>query len=101
MISQKHRYIELKRVVMEKYGYDGIRCSCCGEDEYNFLTIDHIYGQIGIPQKDKKAGQNLYHYLKKNPLSDQFQILCYNCNLAKGARGECPHKSEYSFISLT
>jgi hypothetical protein len=28
-----------------------------------------------------------------NEFPDGFQVLCHNCNLAKGYYGECPHNS--------
>ena len=70
-------------------------CKCCGEKEIKFLSIDHINGggnkhrkEIGI--KDGKGG-NIYHWIIANNFPEGFQILCHNCNMAKGFYGICPH----------
>lgn len=43
------------------------------------------------------SGWNFYRWLKNNgfPKKD-FQLLCFNCNCAKGFFGMCPHKYNYS-----
>jgi hypothetical protein len=87
-------YKKLKTKVMkyysDKYNY---YCSCCGENEINFLTIDHING--GGTQHRKKIGISSYEFYKwivKNNYPKEFQVLCYNCNCAKGKNSHCPHK---------
>lgn len=69
------------------------KCACCGENKYEFLAIDHIGGggRKHLKEKGIKAG-NLYRWLKKNKYPKGFQILCHNCNMAKGMYGYCPHK---------
>lgn len=71
----------------------GGACACCGEDQLPFLTIDHI-----VPlrsSKDRKSSYQLSAFLKKHGFPDGYQVLCFNCNLAKGIAGECPHRSLY------
>jgi len=34
----------------------------------------------------------LYSWLKKNNFPKGFQVLCMNCNFAKGKLGKCPHQ---------
>jgi len=84
-------------------------CACCGVNQTNFLTLDHIIGRkqmdsvpelvkIGYSSKLKRI--ELYNWIIKNDyLSDlkteYFQILCFNCNHAKGLaqnKNVCPHK---------
>jgi len=81
-----------KLMVFEKYGINGIKCACCGEIEFKFLCIDHIDGCGKEKRKIQGGGPKLYHWLKKNNYPKGFQILCHNCNMAKGFYGECPHK---------
>lgn len=78
---------ELKESAFDKYGWD---CQCCGESDVAFLTIDHIVPPGNKTNYEKKA---LYGWLKKNSYPEGFQTLCWNCNMAKGIYGECPHKS--------
>lgn len=67
-------------------------CSCCGEDEIKFLTMDHSDG--GGKEHRRKLGKTpIVVWLKKNDFPSGFEILCFNCNCAKGAYGICPHKA--------
>lgn len=75
--------------------YGGRQCTCCGETEICFLTIDHIQrdGAEHRRQTGGKSGKNLAHWLKKNNWPDGFQILCFNCNCGRERNdGICPHK---------
>jgi len=58
-----------------------------------FLTIDHINGG-GNKQKQEigGAGIKLYLWMKRNNYPSGFQVLCMNCNFAKGKYGICPHQ---------
>jgi hypothetical protein len=83
---------QLKREVFSQYG--GCRCSCCGETIIEFLQIDHVHGGGNAHRKSirKRSGEQFYKWLKANNFPPGFQVLCANCNLAKGAFGECPHE---------
>lgn len=76
--------------------YGGV-CVCCGESEPNFLTFDHIYND-GASQRRRGKFRNgigsIARYLKREGYPEGFQILCYNCNCAKGFYGMCPHQKE-------
>jgi hypothetical protein len=75
--------------------YGGV-CACCGEDHLQFLTIDHIDNDGAAHRKALKlhTGAQTYGWLKSNNWPEGFQVLCYNCNCAKGAYGQCPHEGE-------
>ena len=78
--------------VLMHYGGIPQKCSCCGESEVKFLTIDHVNND-GAKHRKEIVG-NLTQWLLKNGLPEGFQILCYNCNCAKGFFGTCPHKQK-------
>jgi hypothetical protein len=81
--------IQLRDEVFSHYSNGQIKCACCGESERAFLTIDHIR-----PTNNKHDhGTNLYRRLKKENFPLGYQVLCYNCNIAKGQYGHCPHKN--------
>lgn len=75
-------------LVFNHYGH---HCVCCGETEPKFLAIDHILG--GGNKHIKEIGRgNLYRWIIRNKYPKGFQVLCHNCNVAKGFYGSCPHQ---------
>jgi hypothetical protein len=85
-ISDTKRRQERRRDVIEHYG---AKCSCCGEDLYEFLTIDHIDGRTG-----RHVGANsaqVIAFIQEEGYPDGYRVLCWNCNCAVGIFGYCPH----------
>lgn len=77
----------LKSTFIEMYGG---ACSCCGETEQEFLSLDHVQGQVGI--KRKESSISAWNKAIKEYRPDLYQVLCMNCNFAKGKFGICPHQ---------
>ena len=75
------------------FGHYGKFCKCCGEDERKFLSIDHINGGGAAHRRSigRKGGYPFYCWLKNQGFPVGFQILCFNCHIAKDAYGVCPH----------
>jgi hypothetical protein len=79
-------------------------CKCCNLNSYiGFLAIDHIEGRIemdSIPElvkigySSKFSNNSLFLWIIKNNFPEGFQILCHNCNTAKGFYGKCPHETK-------
>ena len=67
-------------------------CNCCGETIYEFLSIDHINGG-GTAHRKALGSKFIYSYLIQNGYPTGYQVLCHNCNQAKGFYKECPHKA--------
>jgi hypothetical protein len=83
----------VKDLVFNHYG--GYKCSCCGETEENFLSIDHINGGGNDQRKILGAGgYALYRWIINNDFPEGFRVLCMNCNWAKGIFGTCPHQKQ-------
>lgn len=82
-------YHKLRREVFNAYG--GPVCACCEEDEYDFLTLDHINND-GAEQR-KKYGSNprVLQVIKQQGFPEGYQVLCANCNTSKGKTGICVH----------
>ena len=101
--SKQRNYRRIvKKEVFDHYGNN---CTCCGEKEIAFLSIDHINGN-GVKHrlqisglKREGAGSRTYSWLRKNNYPPGFQVLCMNCNWAK-SRGGCPHQKT-SKLALT
>ncbi len=82
----------LKLEVIANYG---CACACCGESNPVFLTVDHINGGGMKDRASDHGGWRFYTRLKKLGFpKDDYQLLCYNCNLAKGFFGICPHEEK-------
>ena len=86
-------YRHLRMKALQAYGGAKPFCACCGLNQIEFLTIDHIDGG-GNKQRQKMKLRSFYSWLKKNNYPKGFQILCMNCNFAKGMYDICPHKSK-------
>lgn len=87
--SAKRYYEKLRNQVFEHYGN---RCSCCGETESVFLTIDHVNDDGSQHRKQRGMGTILYRWVIANGFPDTVRILCYNCNAGRFRNGGiCPH----------
>lgn len=91
-----NRVEKLRKEVFAAYGN---KCSCCGETEPLFLTIDHVFND-GAEERKKNFGSqagtgvgNMYRLVKKKGFpKDRYALLCYNCNCGKARnKGVCPH----------
>lgn len=52
----------------------------------------HVNGGGKQHRLEVGFGQVFYRWLKKNDYPEGYQVLCHNCNLAKGFYGTCPHQ---------
>jgi len=87
-LNQKSE-LKLKLDVFNHYSNGTMKCKCCEETILEFLSLDHING--GGNRQRNQYGSKLYRKLRKASYPSGFQILCYNCNMAKGFFGKCPH----------
>lgn len=88
MDYQRKIYKRTKEKFIEMYGG---KCACCEEAIFDFLTIEHKNGQRRII---KETGTRAYRKAIKEYRPDLYEILCWNCNCAKGQLGYCPHHPE-------
>lgn len=80
---------ECKQKVLDHYGP---KCSCCGESNPLFLTVEHLNGG-GRKHRRSMGTQTINVWLVNNGLPEGFTILCYNCNCGKRVNGGvCPHQ---------
>ena len=97
-------------VLMNLSNTDIPTCSCCGLDDHiDFLSLDHIQGRkqmdnikeiTNIGYSSKLEFYNLLVWIRENAYlenldTNYFQVLCHNCNFAKGMVKNnltCPHK---------
>ena len=86
-----------KRKVFIHYSGDPPKCACCGESHIEFLSIDHIKGGGNRARKKDNTQKLIYLWLYKKNYPDGYQVLCRNCNWAKGIYGVCPHRQNGTF----
>jgi hypothetical protein len=88
-------YKERIKIRSDVIGHYGGKCSCCGDDELEVLCIDHINGGGRAQARELKSqGTALtYYWIKRNGYPPDYQVLCHNCNMAKGIDRTCPHKA--------
>jgi hypothetical protein len=90
-LGHKRRYQARRIKVLEHYSNGIIKCNCCGETTIEFMSIDHIGG--GGNEHRKLVGRKgILNWIISNNYPEGFQVLCHNCNMAKGANGTCPHQ---------
>jgi hypothetical protein len=86
LAGKKHR-LKVRLLVIEGYGG---KCSCCGESEIKFLTIEHE-NKDGKKHR-KETNGHYYQDLIKRGFPKGYTVLCFNCNCAKGFYEVCPHQ---------
>lgn len=74
-------------------------CACCEEETFEFLTLDHIDGGGNEARRREghRGGTAQYSRLSRQGFPPGYQVLCWNCNAAKGLYGECPHVTAEAF----
>lgn len=75
------------------YAHYGDSCTCCGENKFEFLSIDHINGG-GSKHRKELGGYVPHTWIIKNNFPDNLRLLCMNCNCSLGRYGYCPHDSK-------
>lgn len=96
IITRKRQlYQEMKLSILIHYGGNPPKCSCCGEDHIEFLTINHINNN-GAEHRKSFGGRNYSWYIYRDIIEKGFpegyNVLCYNCNCSIGFHGYCPHQ---------
>lgn len=96
---RKHRERRRSRKKDALSGY-GELCSCCGEDEFVKLTIDHVDGdgakhrsEVYPGKTPKKRGlsnsEKIHLQIVAEGWPDRYQVLCIRCNASKGNGPSC------------
>jgi len=87
----------LRNEVFDAYGG---KCACCGETRKEYLTIDHVNGGGNKHRREMgfSTSTELYRWLRQNNYPDGFQVLCFNCNMGKGACSVCPQSKEFQML---
>lgn len=87
-------YHKIRLEALLHYSNGSLRCACCGERHIEFLTLDHIDGNGAGHRREIGSTRDMFGWLKRNGYPLGFQVLCFNCNCAKGSNSTCPHELE-------
>lgn len=83
--------LRLKKQVIAGYGG---ACTCCGETEILFLTVEHLNsdGKAHRELLGVSGGPVLHRDIIARGFPDDLTVLCFNCNTGKYLNGGvCPH----------
>jgi hypothetical protein len=84
---------EQKLKVVSYYSFGTMICNCCGENNFENLTIDHIYGGGNKHRLEifgyKTGGSAFYFWLIMNGFPNGYQVLCKKCNSSKREGKSC------------
>jgi hypothetical protein len=96
-VGIKHRNLSDRIEALERYG--GLKCACCGEEEFSFPSPDHIIDGKGSPHRTLLfgskfiAGHHMCLKLRLLGFPEGFQVLCMNCQVGRRDNGGvCPHQ---------
>lgn len=81
---------KLKLEMLEAFGF---KCSCCGENHPDFLTLDHVLEDGAEHRKTMNCQQAMRLARRQNWDKAKWDCLCITCNFAKSHYGGCPHKT--------
>lgn len=74
------------------------KCSCCGENDIRFLTLDHVQNDGYKDRSDNNSSDNLFILRRAKDQGydkTKYDCLCYNCNCGKQRNnGVCPHRTK-------
>lgn len=85
----KDRYAKYKKIVFDYYGN---KCSCCGENHIEFLTIEHTLHNGKEHRATKRS--TIYKDIIDKGFPEDLTLFCSNCNFATRYGNECPHQVE-------
>lgn len=97
-LRHKNKRDEIRSDVYFHYGN---KCSCCGETNSLFLTLDHVnndganHRRTLYGETQKASWSSFYKWIIENDYPKSIQLLCANCNLGKARNnGICPHQND-------
>ena len=83
----------LRTIIIDAYGG---KCSCCGESNVCFLSIDHIDNNGAEERLIYKGQSTFYNKIINEHFPATYRLLCHSCNLGRYFNGGiCPHKESF------
>ena len=90
----KKGWNKLRLEVLQHYSGSIPECRCCTETIFEFLHLDHGFGDGAEHRRQlQKTGTAFYCWVKNNWPDDLgLQVLCSNCDFGKKDKLYCPHE---------
>jgi hypothetical protein len=86
----KKERAQLKLAFLEAFNST---CTCCGENDPRFLTLDHVNNDGNKHRETLKEHQIMREAKNEGWPRAKYTCLCLNCNLGRSVNGGiCPHK---------
>jgi len=92
ILSEEPKAIKKREAIQvlrrDVFGHYGMKCTKCGEEKLDVLTIDHVEnnGAEHRRQLGRLGGPSFYRWLRKQGYpKDGYQVLCRNCNSSKSS----------------
>lgn len=84
--GSRYEYMKEYRLKIRKliFFHYGTECAACGVSQFEFLCLDHINGGGKKHQREVGRGSAFYKWVLESNFPTGFQVLCQNCNFAKG-----------------
>jgi hypothetical protein len=83
---------QTRLLVLRAYSQAEPTCACCAESTLGFLTRDHLKSGGRAHRRQYSGTLGVYRELKRRGFPPGYRVLCFNCNLARGSYGTCPHE---------
>lgn len=94
-ISGRRSLQKLRLSIFRHYSGGEPKCACCGEDTFWFLTLDHIENNGASHRAECGGTRGVLKWIVRNGFPSGFQVLCWNCHMAKSNWGRCPHQDGF------
>lgn len=84
--------LKQKLIVFLHYSDGDLKCACCGERRFDFLSLDHVDGKGSEHRREIAKSHNgtgtrpYFAWFIQNNYPSGYRILCFNCNLARFLR---------------
>ena len=91
-LKTNERNRQLRLETLYHYSNGLMKCSCCGESQERFLTLDHINNDGAEHRKIVGRG-GVIKNVKREGYPEGLRVLCFNCNCGRAYnQGVCPHE---------
>ncbi len=93
-VASQQKKLRLRaKLRQEAFTTMGGECVCCGENNFNNLSTNHINNDGAEHRRADKSSIDILQWLRNNDYPQGVvEVMCFNCNLAHGYFGYCPHK---------